>query len=170
MKLFLIIVITMNLIGCTNLEELNSKVNSFVNQQSQTSQNTTPILLNEVVQEQQELKIPDGISFGKGNSVLSSTFYESLDLFARQINSNDYKEYQILIYGFTDNVEAIGFEGELSKERAKIVKDYLTSRGVNPERVIVRGYGGKEYISSNETPMGKALNRRVEIKVIPKLN
>lgn len=170
MKLFLIVVITMNLIGCTNLEELNSKVNSFVNQQSQTSQNTTPILLNEVVQEQQELKIPDGISFGKGSSVLSSTFSESLDLFARQINSNDYKEYQILIYGFTDNVEAIGFEGELSKERAKIVKDYLTSRGVNPERVIVRGYGGKEYISSNETPMGKALNRRVEIKVIPKLN
>ena len=51
----------------------------------------------------------------------------------------------------------------LSVERAQSVRDYLSARGVSPQRVEVAGRGEREPIADNNTEAGRAKNRRVEI-------
>ncbi len=54
----------------------------------------------------------------------------------------------------------------LSKARAKQVRDHLVRKGVAPVRVISEGYGPAKPIASNQTPEGRAKNRRIELKVL----
>jgi outer membrane protein OmpA-like peptidoglycan-associated protein len=51
----------------------------------------------------------------------------------------------------------------LSLDRAVHVRDYLTGRGVDPARVLANGRGEMDPIATNDTPNGRAQNRRVEI-------
>jgi outer membrane protein OmpA-like peptidoglycan-associated protein len=50
-------------------------------------------------------------------------------------------------------------------ERAAHTRDYLASRGVSPQRIMIEGRGENEPIASNDDPAGRARNRRVEIYV-----
>ncbi|HXG44048.1 MAG TPA: OmpA family protein [Gemmatimonadales bacterium] len=52
----------------------------------------------------------------------------------------------------------------LSRQRAERVKAFLVSRGVDPRRMTVRGYGAARPIGSNATAAGRAQNRRVELR------
>ena len=54
---------------------------------------------------------------------------------------------------------------ELSVKRAQVVADYLTTEGINPERIIVTGKGDTEPLTNNETEADKAKNRRVEFLI-----
>ncbi|HLN63194.1 MAG TPA: flagellar motor protein MotB [Symbiobacteriaceae bacterium] len=54
----------------------------------------------------------------------------------------------------------------LSTARALAVRDYLEGRGVQPERMILVGYGDKRPVFSNETAEGKAKNRRVDVVIL----
>ena len=68
------------------------------------------------------------------------------------------------------SADATGSEShnlKLSEARAKAVRDYLVSKGVNPDNLQVRGYGEALPIASNETKAGRAENRRVELKRLP---
>jgi len=56
---------------------------------------------------------------------------------------------------------------KLSQDRANAVKDYLVSQGVKPEKLRSVGRGEANPIASNDTPEGRANNRRVEIIVQP---
>jgi outer membrane protein OmpA-like peptidoglycan-associated protein len=53
----------------------------------------------------------------------------------------------------------------LSKFRATVVKIYLVGNGVDSKRVFVSGMGPDNPIATNDTPEGRQLNRRVEIKL-----
>jgi OOP family OmpA-OmpF porin len=46
------------------------------------------------------------------------------------------------------------------------VKDYLVARGIDPSRLEAKGYGESAPVDSNETPEGRELNRRVEMKML----
>lgn len=69
----------------------------------------------------------------------------------------------LLIEGHTDSQGSDSYNEDLSYRRAERVREFLTSRGVPPERINIRGYGEYRPVASNATPEGRANNRRVEI-------
>ena len=73
---------------------------------------------------------------------------------------------QFLIEGHTASTGYEAGEMKLSKERADSIAKALAVRGISSEHFICKGSGGKKPIASNETPEGKALNRRVEITIL----
>ena len=75
---------------------------------------------------------------------------------------------RIEIGGHTDNVGSDSHNITLSQNRAKAVYDYLVTNGISTEKLTFKGYGKTMPISSNDTPEGRAKNRRTEFKVISK--
>ena len=71
----------------------------------------------------------------------------------------------VAVVGHTDSSGNDAINIPLSGNRAKSVADYLVSQGVAAERVTSKGVGSAEPIASNDTPDGKAQNRRVDITV-----
>lgn len=71
----------------------------------------------------------------------------------------------IMIEGHTDNVGPLDYNTTLSQARANAVGDALVARGVPAARIKTKGMAYLEPIASNDTPEGRALNRRVEIIV-----
>src|SRR2546428_7831156 len=80
-------------------------------------------------------------------------------------NFQRYPDETISIEGHTDNVGSIEYNQNLSERRAYSVKDYLSTQGVPGSRITAIGYGEGRPKSSNETPEGRQLNRRVEIHI-----
>jgi OmpA-OmpF porin, OOP family len=73
---------------------------------------------------------------------------------------------KVEIGGHTDAQGSDSFNLKLSERRAQAVKDYLIARGIAPERLLAKGYGESQAVDSNETPEGREINRRVEMKVL----
>jgi chemotaxis protein MotB len=77
----------------------------------------------------------------------------------------------ITVIGYTDNVpigpelqqQGIATNQQLSLMRAQTVMQYLISQGVNPNLLTAQGLGDSNPIASNDTPQGRAQNRRVEL-------
>ena len=72
---------------------------------------------------------------------------------------------KVSVVGHTDNSGNDAINVPLSNSRAKAVADYLVSQGVVGDRVTSKGVGSSEPIAPNNTPAGKAQNRRVDITV-----
>ena len=80
----------------------------------------------------------------------------------------------ILVSGYTDNApigarlerEGVTSNQELSQRRADAVRQFLISRGVNPNLVTAKGFGEADPVAPNTTPQGRALNRRVELSIV----
>jgi peptidoglycan-binding protein ArfA len=72
---------------------------------------------------------------------------------------------RIAVSGYTDASGNDAINIPLSGNRAKSVADFLTSQGIAGDHVTSQGFGSADPIASNDTPEGKALNRRVEITV-----
>jgi chemotaxis protein MotB len=78
---------------------------------------------------------------------------------------------QITVIGYTDNVpigpelaaQGITTNQQLSLRRAQTVMNYLISQGVNPATLTAQGMGEADPVASNDTPQGRAQNRRVEL-------
>lgn len=70
------------------------------------------------------------------------------------------------IKGHTDNSGSILNNAKLSQLRAENVMVYLVGKGIDPARLLAKGFGSSIPIESNATETGKARNRRVEIMVI----
>ena len=68
------------------------------------------------------------------------------------------------VAGHTDSVGAESYNQSLSERRAKAVKSYLVERGIDADRLTVRGYGESEPVADNATKEGRAENRRVELR------
>jgi len=74
--------------------------------------------------------------------------------------------FEVELQGHTDSTGSDSYNMNLSQNRAKSVKNYLVSGGVEANRLTARGYGEEQPIASNETKDGRAQNRRVELKVL----
>ena len=68
--------------------------------------------------------------------------------------------------GYTDDAGDAEYNLQLSASRAAAVRDYLLSLGVAKSRLQVRGYGESSPRADNTTPEGRAMNRRVELKIV----
>ncbi len=77
-----------------------------------------------------------------------------------------YTEIQVEIGGHTDNVGSKKSNTRLSQKRAESVRDWLIERGIDPARIVAKGYGPDFPIVPNDTPENKRKNRRIEFKRI----
>lgn len=111
------------------------------------------------------VNLPDGVTFDVGSSTLKPEFRATLDQIAQSMNQ--YPNSLIDVYGHTDSTGSDAFNQTLSESRARTVASYLTSRGVAAARIRSQGFGETMPIASNDTPDGRAKNRRVEIKIVP---
>jgi len=73
---------------------------------------------------------------------------------------------QVAIEGHTDDVGLKENNLRLSIDRASAVRDALVERGIDPGRLSVMGYGPDRPVAGNDTPEGRARNRRIEFRVL----
>jgi outer membrane protein OmpA-like peptidoglycan-associated protein len=101
--------------------------------------------------------------FGSGKAQLQPASYPKLEKIADALEQQGTR--MILIEGYTDSTGSDAVNMELSKQRADAVADYLASRGVPRDKLRTAGRGSANPIAPNNTPEGRAQNRRVEITV-----
>ncbi len=89
------------------------------------------------------------------------------DLRALAQNLQRYPDSTVQVIGHTDNTGAAAYNQNLSARRANAVGNVLINNGVSPRRIVTIGRGEDQPIASNQTPAGRALNRRVEIIIRP---
>ncbi len=111
------------------------------------------------------LNMPGNVTFATGSSDISANFYEVLNSVVLVLNEFD-KTY-IDIIGHTDNTGSATLNQQLSEARANSVSRYFQSQNVLSQRIITKGMGFNQPIASNDTPEGRAMNRRVEIMLTP---
>ena len=104
-----------------------------------------------------------GILFPTGKYTLNPQAQADLSRFAVSLKENPGTNVQI--YGFTDNTGSFAVNQRLSGQRADAVMSYLANRGVSPTRLTAKGIPMADYVASNDTPAGRAQNRRVEIYI-----
>ena len=75
----------------------------------------------------------------------------------------------IEVVGHTDDVGDEAYNMKLSEQRSKSVRKYLVSNGVSPSKVITTAMGESSPIATNNTPEGRAENRRVEIRLLGRI-
>jgi outer membrane protein OmpA-like peptidoglycan-associated protein len=111
------------------------------------------------------LNMPGNVTFATNSSNISPDFYRVLDSVALVIN--EFEKTYIDINGHTDSTGAESYNQTLSEARANSVARYLESQKVVSARIVTRGMGESQPIADNDTPEGRALNRRVEIILTP---
>ncbi len=77
----------------------------------------------------------------------------------------EYPDRHILIEGFTDSIGSEESNMTLSTRRAQNVKNALMNKGIQSERIRIRGFGTQHPVASNATDEGRRQNRRVEIVI-----
>jgi outer membrane protein OmpA-like peptidoglycan-associated protein len=105
-----------------------------------------------------------GVNFATGRSALTPDSYAVLDEVATSLLART--EVRVEVAGHTDITGSRALNMRLSLERAQAVKAYLARKGVEPSRMVTRGYGPDEPVATNATAAGRAQNRRVELRRI----
>lgn len=111
------------------------------------------------------LNMPGNVTFATNSSNISADFYQVLNSVALVLNEFD--QTYIDVIGHTDSTGADDYNQQLSEARASSVSRYLESQQVLAARIMTRGMGESSPVASNDTPEGRALNRRVEIILTP---
>ncbi len=119
------------------------------------------------------ISLSDNMLYKSGSYEISDKAGTTLSKIAKIIS--DYKDYDVLIEGNTDNVPIsktnIRNNWDLSTLRASsVVQSLQNSYGVDPKRLTAGGRGEYNPIAANDTPDGKMRNRRTQIIITPKLN
>ena len=106
----------------------------------------------------------NNIFFEFGKATLKEESYPELNRVVKLLTENS--GMQIEISGHTDNVGSDEDNLKLSQGRAQSVVDYLLENGVKKNQLIAKGYGESAPIAAADTDEGRALNRRVEFKIL----
>ena len=107
-------------------------------------------------------KASENIYFNSGSSVIKETSYADLDKLASILVAHP--EVKASIEGHTDSQGDDKMNLDLSKARAKAVKDYLIKKGVAADHLSSEGFGETKPIDTNDTAEGRAKNRRVIVE------
>ena len=106
------------------------------------------------------------IQFPVGQSIIMPDNYGLLSKVQRAIRT--FGEPEVVIEGHTDTAESEEVSEHLSQERAESVRKYLVANQTLPEdKIVAVGYGSKRPLASNETEMGRAINRRIDVVISP---
>jgi len=120
------------------------------------------------------VSLAEKLLFGSGSTKVDQQGIEALKQLANALKGNS--EINIMVEGHTDNVpisrasQYMNDNWDLSVMRATSIVRILVTNGVNPEAITASGRGEFSPIELNTTPENKALNRRTEIILTPKLD
>lgn len=106
----------------------------------------------------------DGVNFEFNSAKLEVNAQRLLDRVGQSLL--DSPTFTVELQGHTDNLGSDAYNLILSQDRANAVKAYLIGKGVEPERIVARGYGERQPVADNSTEEGRTRNRRVEMKVL----
>lgn len=101
------------------------------------------------------------VMFDFDSAEIKSEAYPMLDEAALILKKNP--EIKVEIDGHTDNIGSAAYNMNLSERRAKSVMDYFVDKGIESERLTIKGFGFTRPAASNDTEQGRAKNRRVEL-------
>ena len=111
-----------------------------------------------------ELRKLENLNFSSGSDRINAASYEELDELAQYLRDNP--SLVIQLEGHTDfdgNAEA---NLRLSQSRVEAVKNYLIDKKVKKNRIFTKAFGGTQPLTQERTPVGRAQNRRVEVRFI----
>lgn len=123
----------------------------------------TGVQVSQTADNRLKLDVPADVSFDTGRADIKPNFQPVLDRFANTLHDNP--ATTVTIIGHTDSTGGEAVNQPLSVNRAAHTRDYLTMRGVAPQRIAIDGRGEREPVASNDDAGGRARNRRVEIYV-----
>jgi len=107
-----------------------------------------------------------GINFPVGQATLTPDNYTLLSKVQKAIRTFD--QPTVTIEGHTDSTGAKAVNQELSQKRAQAVKTYLVANNTLPEyRIRAAGYGPDRPLAPNTTAEGRAINRRIDVLIMP---
>jgi OOP family OmpA-OmpF porin len=105
------------------------------------------------------------INFEESKYRILKDSYVKIKKFAEFLKQNS--SYQAIIYGYTDSSTNKTISNrELSQKRANVVMDALIDYGIKITRLTAIGMGAKNPIADNDTPQGRAKNRRIEVELL----
>jgi chemotaxis protein MotB len=119
------------------------------------------------------ISLSDNMLYKTGSYEISDRAGATLSKIAKIIT--DYKDYDVLVEGNTDNVPIsrpnIRNNWDLSGLRASsVVQSLQNNYGIDPKRLTAGGRGEYNPVASNDTPEGRTMNRRTQLIITPKLN
>lgn len=104
------------------------------------------------------------VLFAPNSDTLPAASYAEVDKLGTVLSWPQYTDYRIQLAGHTDNQGSERKNQELSERQVQSIKAYLTQHfHIASERVQAIGYGSTRPIMTNDTPEGRAKNRRVEV-------
>ncbi|MBB5224091.1 outer membrane protein OmpA-like peptidoglycan-associated protein [Amaricoccus macauensis] len=109
--------------------------------------------------------LPESVTFDSGSARLHQDYVDEIAFIARSLR--DHPNSIVTVVGHTDNVGSTKYNQGLSERRAAAVANVLTESGVEATRMHSIGMGYHQPVASNDTPGGRAQNRRVEIIITP---
>ncbi len=116
-----------------------------------------------IILERGKTVILEGVNFASGSAVISPSSVRTLDKAYNALLGNP--GVVVEIAGYTDNVGNPQMNENLSARRAQSVKNWLVKRGVSANRLTTVGKGMRDPIAPNDSPEGRAQNRRIEFHV-----
>ncbi|MBC7696700.1 MAG: OmpA family protein [Burkholderiales bacterium] len=140
--------------------EMEKNYNALKASRASASSTNVSANMNDESKVSQYLK---NIHFQANEAVLDEADIEALNKAAVLLKK--FGKLKLKIVGYADSNGADSLNKQLSAQRASVVKKYLISKGVKSTRLTVEGFGSAAPIASNEDELGRAQNRRVEIKV-----
>lgn len=99
------------------------------------------------------------LNFKTGSSEITQSSFSFLDEVASSLSQ--YPELLLSLVGHTDSQGTDEYNNKLSNDRANAVRTYLISKGIAENKITAQGKGESEPIATNDTPEGRAKNRRV---------
>lgn len=111
------------------------------------------------------LNMPGNITFDVNSYVVKGEFTPILKSVSKVLD--EYNSTMIQVGGHTDSTGSADHNLTLSQQRAQAVGNILINNGVEPVRLDIVGFGVTQPIASNDTPTGRAQNRRVELIILP---
>jgi len=105
-----------------------------------------------------------GIQFVSGKSDITPEFYPVLDQVMSVLRNEP--DLKVEIQGYTDSKGSLALNQRLSEDRAKRIMQYFIDKGVDSRNLSATGFGPSNPAATNDTPEGRAQNRRVELKPV----
>lgn len=111
-----------------------------------------------------QVVMPENVLFATDSAAVSGAAVADLYAVARSLQTYPSR---VAVIGHTDNTGSAAHNQRLSERRAESVAGVLVQGGVAPQQIRTMGRGYAEPVASNDTPFGRAQNRRVEILLTP---